>query len=109
MTIHTIDCPSLHARLAKNDVVLIDVREPDEYRAAYIDGSVLIPMGQCHPSVMPCNPGKDIVFHCRRGGRSMRVCEAYAQAYPDRTIYNLEGGMDEWLAQGLPHKNVEGA
>lgn len=89
--------------------VLIDVREPGEYAAAYIEGAVLVPMGSCHAASLPANPDKKIIFHCKRGGRSQQICELYAQAYPDRLVYNLAGGIEAWREAGLPCCAVEGA
>lgn len=105
MPIEQIDPLTLQHEITQGRVILIDVREPDEYEAASIDGAALIPMGQCYPPSLPVNPDKKIVFHCKRGGRSQRVCEAYAAAHPDVTVYNLAGGMDAWIAHDLPHRS----
>ncbi len=106
MSIQQIDTLSLHDALQHNRAVIIDVREISEYEEAYIEGAVLVPMGQCQPASLPSNPDKMIVFQCRKGGRSQRVAEAYAQAYPERTIYNLAGGIEAWIAAGLPVNQV---
>lgn len=102
MTIEQISSAALQNAMKERRVVLVDVREPDEYREAYIADAVLIPMNFCHPASLPCNPDKMLVFQCRSGGRSQRVCELYHAAYPDRMVYNLEGGIIEWSEQGYP-------
>lgn len=102
MSIEQIDPPALQAMLDANSVLLIDVRERGEYDAASIDGAILIPMSACHPPSLPCNPDKKIVFMCKAGGRSQRVGEAYAAAFPDAAVYNLAGGIDGWMARHFP-------
>lgn len=102
MAVEQIDSLSLKNALDAGRVVLVDVREPDEYEAASIDGSVLVPMGACHPASLPCNPDKMLVFHCKAGGRSQRVCELVAAARPEQTIYNHAGGILDWIRHGLP-------
>lgn len=102
MAIEQIDTATLQEALAQNRVLLVDVREISEYEEVYIDGAVLIPMGQCHPQTLPRNPDKMLVFQCRKGGRSQRVCEMHDSAHPERTVYNLAGGIEAWIAAGLP-------
>jgi rhodanese-related sulfurtransferase len=45
---------------------------------------------------------KAIIFHCKMGGRSARVCEYVTQTIkPDQKIYNLDGGILAWDEVGL--------
>jgi len=102
MAVEQIDSLSLKAAMDAHRVVLVDVRELDEYEAAYIDGSVLVPVACCHPETLPRNPDKMLVIHCRSGGRSQRICDMVAAAHPDRTLYNHAGGILDWIKNGLP-------
>lgn len=108
MMIEQMNVDTLHAAMRDNRVILIDVREPHEYEEAYIDGAALVPMGQCHAPSLPANPDKMIVIQCKAGGRSQRICEAYAAAHPDRTVYNLAGGILAWMAAGYPVNSLMG-
>lgn len=107
MTIEQIDSLSLKSAMDDGRVVLVDVRGRDEYEQAYIDGSVLIPLQSCHPAALPCNPDKMLVFHCKAGGRSQKVCEMLAAAYPGRTVYNHAGGITDWMENGLPVRSMK--
>lgn len=106
MTIEQIDSLSLHNAMAAGRVVLIDVRQPEEYQEAYIDGAVLIPLKQCQPESLPCNPDKMLVFSCKAGGRSQSICNQMAAAYPHMTVYNHTGGIIDWIGNGLPVSSV---
>lgn len=85
----------LRKRLASGDeLVLIDVREEDEVASGMIPGAQHIPMGQIPQQTEALPADKEIVFICRSGGRSQRVCE-YLQQFGIRGT-NLSGGMIEW-------------
>lgn len=107
MNIEQIDSLSLRDAMAAGRVVLVDVREPDEYKDAYIDGAVLIPLKHCQPQTLPRNPDKMLVFSCKAGGRSQNICNVVAVSFPDVTIYNHAGGIMDWIANGLPVSSVE--
>ncbi|MBY0013961.1 rhodanese-like domain-containing protein [Paenibacillus typhae] len=85
----------LRQRLAAGeDLLLIDVREDDEVATGMIPGARHIPMGQIphHSGELPADTG--IIFICRSGARSQRVCE-YLQQFGIQAS-NLSGGMLEW-------------
>lgn len=81
--------------------ILIDVREPAEYKEVAIPGSVLIPLGELETSPKLTEIAKDapIVMVCRSGRRS-----AFGQqilldiGYNE--VYNLTGGILEWGQEG---------
>ena len=102
MSIKTMDVTTLKQCLAANEVVVVDVREPDEYAEAHISGTVLIPLGMIKPDVIPVEDGRRLVLHCRSGQRSHYACEQLSQVNPELEVYNLEGGILAWIAQGYP-------
>lgn len=75
--------------------LLVDVREDDERRAASIEGSVHIPMGQVPGRLDELPRDRDLLIHCHHGARSMQVAQFLAAHGYDR-LANLEGGIDEW-------------
>ncbi|MCB1591481.1 MAG: rhodanese-like domain-containing protein [Alphaproteobacteria bacterium] len=101
-TIKLVDCKTLKKWLDNHEAIVIDVREVEEYNEAHIKGSILIPVGTCSPASVPHNPNKRIVFHCKAGVRGGKACEACAGDQPEKTVYNLEGGLDAWIAEGYP-------
>ncbi len=85
--------------LAREDVQLIDVRQPDEHEAGRIAGDRLIELGQLGAQAQTIDPGRPVVFYCRSGSRSAMATEAFRGAGFD--AYNLAGGLLEWQAAGL--------
>jgi len=91
-----IDVTELKAKLDRgDDFVLIDVREPHEYRIASIPGSRLIPLGEFPKHVGELDPNAEIVIHCKMGGRSARACSVLRQAGFEK-VYNVKGGILAW-------------
>ena len=105
-SVKSVDCATLKQWLDADEAIVIDVREVDEYNAAHIKGAILIPVGTCSPASVPRNPNKKIVFHCKAGIRGGKACDVCAQALPDKAVYNLEGGLDAWIAAGYPVDTV---
>ena len=77
------------------DIVLLDVREPEELALARIDGVVHIPMGEVPGRLYELDPDKDIVVICHHGQRSAAVAQFLAQRDFARVV-NLTGGIDAW-------------
>lgn len=83
-------------RLNKGDSIrIIDVREPQEYAAGHIPGAELIPIDQIPTAIYGLNHNQDVVFVCRSGTRSKRVCEFLSSRGFTR-VANLKGGMLQW-------------
>jgi rhodanese-related sulfurtransferase len=99
MAITTLSATDLKARLAQgDDLFLLDVREPQEYRYAHIAGSTLIPLQQIPARIGELDPERHIVVICHHGMRSMQAAHYLAhQGFPN--IANLTGGIDAWSLQ----------
>jgi rhodanese-related sulfurtransferase len=84
-----------HLATAGSDPLLLDVREPWEFRICRIEGSELIPMGQLAASMGKLDPGRETVVICHHGIRSRQV--AMFLDYRGFTdVINLAGGVDAW-------------
>lgn len=84
--------------LVKNkqeDVVLIDVREPEEYEAGHIPGVPLLPMQSIPSFIKGFQKDKEYVFICRSGNRSQKV-SLFLQQYGIDKVTNFNGGMLSW-------------
>lgn len=77
------------------ELFLLDVREPYEYRLARIDGSVSLPMAQVPNRLDELPKDRPIVVICHHGMRSQRVAD-YLVHYEFEHVYNLQGGIDAW-------------
>jgi rhodanese-related sulfurtransferase len=85
--------------------VLIDVREAEEYAAAHIEGSSLVPLSGFDPNAHAALNGKQVIVHCQMGGRSMRAAQALAPVLGAANVRSMAGGLNAWQALGLPVKH----
>jgi rhodanese-related sulfurtransferase len=81
---------------AGKDIQLIDVRQPDEYSFAHINGAKLIPLGEILSRMNEIDPERETVIHCKMGGRSARAIEALESAGFKGNLANLTGGITAW-------------
>ena len=96
------------AALKNGEIILVDVREPDEYQAERIPGALLLPLSTFDPSALPVGQGRKVVLHCKAGGRSARALEACAAAGVEVTAH-VAGGMGGWKDAGLAYLRLDGA
>ena len=101
MRLNNLEPDEVADLLAKNEILLIDVREPAEYAAVHIKGAVPVPLSQFDPHALPDADGKRIVFHCGVGGRSAKAV-ATCQAVGVAIDSHMKGGIQAWVAAGLP-------
>ena len=102
--VHDLTPDEVSKGLAEGRYLLVDVREPNEVAAeAYPDG-VVVPLSSFDPSDIPDPHGKQVVFACRSGKRSVTASLA-AQAAGLPYDKHLAGGMLGWKAAGLPTKS----
>jgi rhodanese-related sulfurtransferase len=87
--------------------VVLDVREPDEWSAGHVSDSAWIPMTAIPARYGELPTDRAIVVVCRTGARSGRVTEALRGAGYDAV--NLAGGLQAWIAAGLPLVADDGA
>ncbi|MEF3305887.1 rhodanese-like domain-containing protein [Paenibacillus sp. GYB003] len=81
--------------------IVIDVREPEEYEEAHIEGLPLIPMGDIIDWTEKLDPRREYVFVCRSGRRSFEVAN-YFQNNGFSNVHNFLGGMLSWAEEGNP-------
>ena len=83
--------------------VLIDVREPEEFATASIEGSLQVPMRTVPSRLadLEQHRGERIVVHCHHGGRSARVAQ-WLRDQGFEQVQNMSGGIDAWSQQVDP-------
>jgi rhodanese-related sulfurtransferase len=98
--IYEIAPAALEENLAR--VQLVDVREPDEWTGSlgYIDGALLIPLGQLGERATQLDRQRPLVTVCRSGARSAQAA-VMLQRLGFGSVANLAGGMIRWRAAGL--------
>jgi rhodanese-related sulfurtransferase len=85
----------------RKDLLLIDVREPQELGEGFIAGSQLISMSDIAKGRASLPTGQPMMLVCAVGGRSYGIGQYYyRKGYPE--IYNLKGGISAWKKAGLP-------
>lgn len=90
--------------IADGRYLLVDVREPHEVAAEAYPEAVVVPLSGFDPQALPDPEGKQIVFACRSGKRSVTASLA-AQADGLSHDKHLAGGMLGWKAAGLPTRS----
>ena len=80
--------------------VLLDVREPSEWRAGHAPKARHLPLNDLDRRRRELPAGREIITVCRSGHRSSRA--AGLLAADGHTVLNLSGGMRAWSATGLP-------
>ena len=89
--------------IGEGKYLLVDVREPNEISAEAYPDAVVVPLSTFDPAQIPDPKGKQVVFACRSGKRSVTASLA-AQAAGLPYDKHLAGGIIGWKAAGLPTK-----
>ncbi len=87
----------LKARIDRGEAVnILDVREPNEFQICRIEGSTLIPLGQLGARASELDPSRELIVHCKMGGRSAKAVALLRERGFDQA-YNLAGGILAWI------------
>lgn len=89
--------------LEEGDAVVVDVRNPDEYRAGHVKGALFIPVDQVMERAGELPRDKKLLFICAAGVRSALAAEmAAAMGLDPERLYNIEEGTGVWIEKGYP-------
>lgn len=89
------------AGLEAGRILLVDVREYNETNVESYPDAVIVPLSAFDPTAIPDPEGRQVVFACRSGRRSVTASlAAQDQGYPYKA--HLAGGIIAWKAAGLP-------
>jgi sulfur-carrier protein adenylyltransferase/sulfurtransferase len=80
----------------EKDYLIVDVRQPEEYRRGHIPGARLLPLPELVQSMDRLPAGKALIFYCHGGGRSMAAAAMVEEEAWGSALYNLTGGMMAW-------------
>ncbi len=84
-------------------MLLVDVREPNETALESFPDAVVVPLSAFDPAAIPDPQGREVVFACRSGRRSITASVAAQDAgYPYKS--HMAGGILAWKQAGLPTK-----
>lgn len=90
----------VHAWLRNGEILLVDVREANEYAFERIHGALLFPLSTFDPGALPAE-GRKLVLQCGSGKRSLMAAHKL-QAAGHAQLTHLAGGLQAWKAAGLP-------
>ena len=96
------------AALEAHEIILVDVREPQEFAAERIHGALNFPLSSFDPGALPPAGDRLIVFQCGSGKRSAMAVER-CQAAGHAIDAHLAGGIMAWKAQKLPTVTLDTA
>jgi rhodanese-related sulfurtransferase len=90
---------AVKARLdAKDGLVLVDCRTPDEFQRAHIEGAVLLPMQELsvREKDIDAMSHEDIIVYCRTGRRS-RIVARFMVLRGCSNVMSMAGGIEAWV------------
>lgn len=99
--VHDLTVEDVARGLAENRMLLVDVRELNETAVERYPGAAIVPLSTFDPAQIPDPQGRQVVFACRSGRRSVTASQA-AQAAGLPYDAHLAGGILAWKAAGLP-------
>ncbi len=94
-TVSVADVPE-----AGDGVVILDVREADEWNSGHAPGAQHIPIGEVPARIEDIDIDAEVYVVCRQGGRSLGVVAYLNNIGFD--AFQVDGGMVAWQRNGLP-------
>jgi len=80
---------------SKLGIRVIDVREPDEYQIAHVNGVPLLPLSALSQRFTELDPNQQYYIHCKSGVRSLRALE-FLREQGFKYLKSVKGGIDAW-------------
>jgi adenylyltransferase/sulfurtransferase len=94
-----ISARELQKRLERgDDLLLLDVREQNEWNIAHLEGAKLVPVNSITQRAHELNTADEIVIYCKSGQRSARALNEL-RGLGFRKLWNLEGGINAWAEE----------
>jgi rhodanese-related sulfurtransferase/DNA-binding transcriptional ArsR family regulator len=97
-----LDRETLIKRVRAGELVVIDVRPPEEYLAGHIPGALGIPLKQLEHALAKFPKNKDIVAYCRGPYCVLAVDAVRLMQSRGLRAFRLDAGVQDWRALGLP-------
>lgn len=96
-----LDPANFRALVDTDDTVVVDVREPEEYRQGHLAGSILLPLRTLYEEVHQLPRDRTLLVVDRSGRRTARAMQTLREL-DFVSFYGLKGGVLAWRAAGLP-------
>ena len=98
-SVPAIEHDELVRALSERNCILVDVREPHEFKSGHIAGAINQPLSSFDPAKIA--QGKPVILICQAGGRSARALR-HALSAGRQDVRHYPGGMSGWRARGGP-------
>ncbi len=100
---NVLDVAQFEQKLTDPNVVLIDVRTPQEFAEGHIEGALNIDFygDNFEREIHAINQSKTILVYCKSGNRSGKAASILAKNN-FKNVYDLSGGISGWIASGKP-------
>ena len=98
--------PRRAAELIGEGAQLIDVRRPYEWEAGHLADARNIEMNELSAAADSIDRDRPVILYCRRGNRSGMAADAFRGA--GYHAYHVAGGIEGWVAEGLPLEPEDG-
>lgn len=105
-TLETWTADEVARGLENHEIVVVDVRTPQEYMFEHIEGALLMPMAFFKPDALPGQTEKRIVLHCGSGARSDKMARAAIESGVTK-IAHLDGGFGAWKSAKKPYVGTD--
>lgn len=99
-TIKPLDAQTLRTWLERDEVLLIDIREPAAFAGERIAGAHPVPLSAFDPARLPDQVGKKLVLRCQSGMRSAQAARKLVEA-GSTNFWHLEEGLQAWKTAGF--------
>ena len=96
-----VDVTTTVAAIDDPNVQVIDCREQEEWDAAHVDGTTLIPLGALGQRLGELDRTRPVIIVCRSGNRSL-IAARQLTAIGFVDVKSMNGGLISWAQQGLP-------
>ena len=97
----TLSAPQLKEKIAKNEVTVVDVREPHEWQEGFIKGAKRVFFGELEEKASSLPTDKPFAVICSAGNRSS-IGASILERKGFKNIHNVLGGITAWQALGYP-------
>lgn len=86
--------------IASENVLIVDVRTPEEFTQAHLENAISIPLSNLEENLPPRSMEKKLIVYCQSGNRSVAASRILAEK--GYQPLNLKGGISAWSQSGYP-------
>ncbi|TXD81804.1 rhodanese-like domain-containing protein [Subsaximicrobium wynnwilliamsii] len=100
--VKVVTTEEMQSLLEMEDVQLVDVRSPEEFKTGFIKGAQNIDYRSStfEEDILKLDKNKPVILYCKEGGRSSKCAKKMAEAGFVK-IYDLDGGITQWQFEEL--------